>query len=352
MESRLHFLRPGLAEVKIPEFDDAGEETGKILETRRADRIKEFWWFVKPGSVVMLDETADVWNAGDHKERPKTLQSMINHHGHYKLDLWFICQDKEDLDIQVRSKIMFVYEVVNMKYEPLLPGVPLLRGLKWPLQFFRVRILQGKKVLGKRGDMEKFQPLDSFTVFPNSRGYRNYRSFSAAHSTLAGMQRLKDGEEVQASSDLETGKQRLKIWIAGTGPLAAGLVGLVVALVVVLWSYWWMADGMKRPYLPWKSAVKKEVETQKLAAAVTNVAATVVSTNATRPAVGTNQPAVLRVLLSTPYGIKLSDGRSFRVGEETPAGVLRAVAVNGVRVGTNEYSFGNFLLLCRGSTGT
>jgi len=360
---RLHLLRPGQADVEVPEYDeDSGEvvmfdrvrvvdgvqvvERVPKVKVHRCDRIKEFWWFVKPGSVVMLDETADIFSSDDYKQstgdKRKVLGSMINHHGHYKLDLYFICQDKEDLDIKVRSKIMFVYEVTNMKYEPILPGVPWLRGLRWPVQFFRVRVLQGKHVLGKRGAMDRFEPMDAYTVFPTQRGYRNYRSFSAAHSTLAGMKSLNPDDPSIVSSDVETGAARIKKFVAGSGPIIGVGLAFCVGVLVVCRLFWWAGNGFHGAwYNPW--AVEKTVQKIGVSESVA-VGAKVKATNQPVSVVGTN---VLKIKLTTSDEIKLSDGRVFRVGDETGFGRLSAIAVNGCVVGTNEYRFKDFLFLCR-----
>src|ERR1039457_271565 len=76
-------IPPGwrLCESDLPWPADEAEEKALLvsdpafevfLDRRSAgmhDRVAEFWYFSKPNSVIVMDETADLWNALDRKSK-------------------------------------------------------------------------------------------------------------------------------------------------------------------------------------------------------------------------------------------------------------------------------------------
>jgi len=216
-------------------------ESGYKLRKRSVgvhDRIKEFWYFTKPNAVVFLDESADLFNSLERGEvgQRRLLQSYINHHRHYKDDLYFFMQSRADLDIQVRNKIRFVFYVENSKTVNVFKS-ELMRGFRWPVQFFRVRQFIGRKVMHKGGDFDQFEPVNRPEWFwPSARKYKNYRSFSAA-STLPGKRTAANSAR---SSDMDYSWDRVKQWASNLGPL----IGLSGGLVVALWMGWKFILGM------------------------------------------------------------------------------------------------------------
>ncbi len=194
----------------------------------KRDRVREFWWFTEPNAVVFLDESADIWNSLS-KDRPASLQSYINHHRHYKDDLYFFMQARDDLDVQVRRKIRTLYYVENMKNQNMFNWWA-LRGLRWPVQHFRVREFHGRKVLGKGGDFDRFEPLNAWKSWPTRRRFRNYRSFSAA-ATLPGKRLPAEGAQ---STDMDTPWHRVRDWLGGAWAPLSVLVFIVVGVLMGL----------------------------------------------------------------------------------------------------------------------
>jgi hypothetical protein len=207
-------------------------------QPRQFDRVKEFWRFTKPNSVIILDETADAFNAQAWKERPEELQSYINHHRHYKDDIFLCCQDRDDVDVQIRRKVQYVWLVSNSLTENISEH-RLFLGMKWPLQFFMVRCFSGPQVMGKNAAAtSRVAPINpTMIVWPRASGFRNYQSFSASTS-LPGKAM---STENQKSGDVGQGLRgqwgaffgRLPGLLAG----AVGLLGLVVAVVFMARTY-------------------------------------------------------------------------------------------------------------------
>lgn len=262
---RIQFLRPGLRPVMDREWvngegevipwpesaDEARElrECGchvRFGESFMADGVRQFWYFIKPNSVVFLDETADIFGtdsvSGGKRERLEDgavnaasrsiLRSFINHHRHYKVDLFFFMQNREDVDVHVRRKILYVYYIENMKHANMFEWWA-LRGLRWPIQNFRVRVFQGRKVLGKGSDFDSFEFLRTYRIWPNRRGFKNYRSFSAAVG-LRGMRQVAGEEE--RSTDMDSVWHRVRDFLAEAwAPLCVlGFIGVAVYLVIQL----------------------------------------------------------------------------------------------------------------------
>ena len=215
----------------VPLVDDDGDKV-------EADVLCEFWFFTKPNAVIFLDELADIYNALDRASRPETLASYINHHRHYKDDLWFFAQDKDDVDTQIRRKVQFVYDVRNSVMENIWQS-QWLRGFKWPIQFFMVRVYLGKQVFNKSGDLRKFEQQRNFSVWPNRRGFQHYRSFS--HSAKLGGKAI--AEEHASSSNLQTPWQRLWGWGESAMVPFSYLVAVGLAIYLGIRGAYWAANG-------------------------------------------------------------------------------------------------------------
>lgn len=227
-------------DLSWPEDDDCLSEYRKSPRFRFVRQslglhhtIREFWLFVEPNSAVFLDESADEFNAlgsvdeSGKKEKGarRVLQSFINHHRHYLIDLYFIAQALDDIDVQVRRKFSHVYYIQNMKSEPMFQHWS-LRGLCWPVQHFRVRYYKARKVLSKGLDFDRFEPLYAFRVWPSRRRYKNYRSLSQAH-TVKGLKAPKRGAR---SHDMDTPWDRVKVFFAGAYMPLSVLGGIGVAV--------------------------------------------------------------------------------------------------------------------------
>ena len=210
--------------LEKPEVFEKEIQAGRMRNT-----LKEFWWFVPTNSVIMLDESADLWNSKDFKSRPESLNTFINHHRHYKLDLFLFAQSREDLDVQLRRKFQSVYQVRNSLKENISDHWA-LNGFRWPFQFFFMRQYLASDIWGQlqksKGNMVK--PLEVHKVFPTRRGFQNYESFSAA-GTLPGMKAASEDEE---SEDYEP-----SLWkrvsksipkLAGPFIFIVGCIGLLV----------------------------------------------------------------------------------------------------------------------------
>lgn len=143
------------------------EASGKPLV---AHMRREFWHFTRPNSAIFIDEAADALNAYDHRAAAGTLlQSYINHHRHFKDDVFFICQDYNDLNAQVRRKFAEIYRCSNSLRENMF-NVRLFDGLRWPIQLFFVRLYV------RAGNKLELQM--TWRQKPTKRGFGHYRSFS------------------------------------------------------------------------------------------------------------------------------------------------------------------------------
>lgn len=295
----------------------------ELINIGKRNMLAEFWYFCKPNAVIFLDELADIYPAvvekdekqigPDGKPLPQkrvynrqTLRSYINHHRHYKDDLYFFMQNREDVDVQVRRKILYVYYVENMKYRNMFDWWA-LKGLRWPVQWFRVRIYQGRKVLGKGGDFDVFESIDRYGMFPTRRGFKNYRSFSAAVG-LAGKRKVASADA--KSTDLDTVWSRVRSWLAGAwAPLS--VLGFIVAAIVAGIRFMYALAGVSsdsiNPYF------SKSSHTNRVAAAhsTTNSAA---ATNVISSAIETNKPERERAVLWCPAFVRTTE-RLLRPGD-------------------------------------
>lgn len=354
MRRRLRFLHPGMREaweqywleireteqgetfekeIPWPEDDDQAEEyrqMGYRLVRRKAaglhDGVAEFWYFVEPNSVVFLDELADIYNALDSlgsgtaqeeivrdekgaivlgkngkalvldlekqkRQRRRILQSFINHHRHYKIDLYFFMQSRDDVDVQVRKKIANVFFIENSKRVNMTKWWA-LRGLRWPVQFFRVRMFVGRKVLGKGADFDSFEAVRAYNVWPTRRRFKNYRSFSAAATGL--VRGLRTARATDRSTDMDSVWDRVRDWVLNAGlPLGVGL-----GFVVMLWMGWRFVLGLagtsQADTAKWMGVKKGTNDVGSVPLAVGNAASAL--------AVGTNAVAGTNVVVGAELG--------------------------------------------------
>lgn len=249
MMERIHFLE---AKVRQPLGEDGQpltylplDEDGNPVpgaepqEVGPKHGVREFWYFTKPNAVVFLDEVADIWNSEDRnardeqKRRPETLNSYIRHHRHYKDDLYFFFQDKEDIDPHLRRKIQYLWTVRNSTKENMFEHWA-FRGLRWPVQFFFVKCYLGKSVINRPADsMTRLEPQESWRFWPTRKDFSTYRSFSQA-GTLPG-KKAPPGEAQSTDFDPSIwGKVRA--WVENLGPALAVLGGMAGAVVGALYG--------------------------------------------------------------------------------------------------------------------
>jgi len=205
LRARIHFLPKAVGEVGTVTDEDTGLTAGEH------DRLSEFWFFVEPNSVVILDEAADIWPAKEQRTNAPTLLSFINHSRHYKIDLYVFTQHVDDLDPRVRRKIHHTYLVANSVWENMFEHT-FFKGMRWPIQFFMVKQYLGPDVIGMSWRAaKKVATLNSWHIWPRAKGFRHYRSFSEA-GKLPGMRRAREDSE---SEDLKSVGARVGMMAEG-----------------------------------------------------------------------------------------------------------------------------------------
>jgi hypothetical protein len=329
------------AEKEIPwpdkqELEEDYRRAGYRLFKRslgKRDRVREFWWFTEPNAVIFLDESADIWNALS-KDRPASLQSYINHHRHYKDDLYFFMQARDDLDVQVRRKIRTLYYIENMKNQNMFDWWA-LRGLRWPVQHFRVREFHGRKVLGKGGDFDRFEPINAWKAWPTRRRFKNYRSFSAA-ATLPGKRLPAEGAQ---STDLDTPWQRIRGWLGGAWAPLSVLTFIVVAFVMGLRFMYALADVNSADVAKHLTGSKTNLQSKSSSSRLTPaLSLNHASTNGTngitlespeKPAKPSTSKDPERLLFAGPEYFKTTR-RTVRVGERLGARRIARILFDGV----------------------
>jgi len=334
---RVHFIEDRNSivwehkETKVLAYDQlpegATESDWEIISDGEGfNRLTEFWYFCEPNAVVVLDEVADIYNSREYKDRPKSLQSFINHHRHYKMDLYFFMQDKEDVDVQIRRKILYVYDVQNSKYMNMF-GWWALRGLKWPMQFFWVRVYLGKQVFGKSGDLTRYEPQQSFVVWPTRAGFKTYQSFSSANK-LRGM---KQADESAKSGDLEPAGKRLAGWLAHAGIPLSLLGAAIVAVYMFIQFVYWLAGGMNSGNVAHALGVSKGTTNAPQAVATP---AQTKSTNETKSAEGKFMVAneVEKVVLVAPGRI-VTTKRRLEIGSELNGKIVAGITARYILFG-------------------
>jgi len=175
LENRLEVVRDEEGKpLMVPE----SPKPGAPLVECRLNMVQSFWRFTRPGSIIIMDEAADIWNARNWKQtqaqagvEDNELQSYINHHRHYKDDLYILSQAATDIDKQIRNKFQFIWVVSNSTKENMF-DVRWLKGIKWPVQFFKIRVFHPR---------EMKEPCEVYTFRPKAVHFSFYDSFSASH---------------------------------------------------------------------------------------------------------------------------------------------------------------------------
>lgn len=203
-------------------------ENGEVVGT--FDRLLEFWYFTEPNSVVILDECSDLYSTDQRNERPATMVTYLNHVRHYKEDVYFFLQDASELDPRLRKKVGYVWVLENSTMRNIA-DVWMLRGLKWPVQFFFTEIYLGTELLSFNGSPYlarcKCRVQQQYTIWPRARGFKNYRSFSAT-ATLPGKATAKESD---TCGEFEPGIwPRVRDFFGNSGTLLAMLGGIVTAI--------------------------------------------------------------------------------------------------------------------------
>lgn len=233
---RLHILE----NKESPVLDAEGKPL-MVRESKKPDaplvplmlnEIRCFWRFTQPNSVIILDECADWFNARDWKSNAELgaeeneLQSYVNHHRHYKDDLYIVCQNIDDIDKQIRTKFHHLYRVANSLKENMFEW-KFLKGVKWPIQFFKVRVYHPRNLR---------EPEETFTVWPRSAGFKRYDSFSASERIPGKALPPKES----ASSDYgQSYWRRMSLWLSRSWQLlmwAAGFLGGVGGVAWVVYG--------------------------------------------------------------------------------------------------------------------
>ncbi len=322
---RLHILENKESEVLDQDGNvmmvPASKEPGAPLVLLKLNEIRCFWRFTQPNSCIILDECADWFNARDWKSTEKLgaenneLQSYINHHRHYKDDLYILCQNIDDIDKQIRTKFQHLYRISNSLKENMFEW-RFLRGVKWPVQFFKVHVYHPRNMKVEE---------ESFTQWPTQRGFRRYDSFSASERIPG--KKLPPKEA--ASSDFgQSYWKRMSLWLGRSWQLfmwagfAAGLLG---GVSWVVWGLLTLDTNSVANALPIGAKAKAVPSaSQPVATETTKVDAA--SASASRPVqtstVAGDTPTTkkatepVKVILVTPNLLKTSDGKWFRKGDE------------------------------------
>lgn len=296
------------------------------------DRLAEFWHFCPAGSVIIIDEAADVFGSGEYnekevKERRKVFKAYLRQHRHYIQDLYFACQDRADIDVEMRRLCQCVIKCRNLKKVPLIPGAWWARGLRWPVQVFEARHFLATQVINKNNEQVLvIEALEAFKYWPNKRSFKNYRSFSEA-SALKGKA---PAEEGMHSADMDTPWDRIKGVLRGLGTTIGVAGGACVGVYLFIQLLYGMC-GVNQTWVSRKlygnmfQPANKQIPLYAKTSSTTNVVPVVSGTNlvatatnslAVAAGVATNLPA--RLVLVTSERLELSDGTICRFGDEFP----------------------------------
>lgn len=192
MCDRIHEIKAGL-EV-VPEWTNP--ETGEVIPSQERCRLREFWYFTPLGSVIFLDELAEIYDAKGRGERgaPETFATYMRLHRHLGDDFYGFAQHQKDIVAQFRRLVGELISVENSTKRNMFEWWA-LRGLKWPIQFFSVRTYIGSEVMDLVNvEQSSATTQESYVVWPNKAGFRTYRSFSRV-SQLAFKGELSDKAE-------------------------------------------------------------------------------------------------------------------------------------------------------------
>jgi hypothetical protein len=198
----------------------------------RKHQLREWWFFVPPGAVVIIDEAGEIWSTDKRNSRPDELMAVINRHAHFKWDFQMLCHSLNDIDPVLRRKANYVFFVTNSVKEPMFPGMFALRGLTWPVMFFRIRQYLGLDLVAKQPGREVTE-LDSWNVWPRKRCFENYRSFT--HS--ASLPWLRPADASVKTADFQpSGWRRLLASAKAYRRLLIFGLGVLVAWLGFVWG--------------------------------------------------------------------------------------------------------------------
>lgn len=340
------------SEFQLSEYRRTGVELRR-KSLGMKDRVAEFWHFTEPNALVILDETADLFNSlasGDkgQKDKRRVLQSYINHHRHYKDDLLFLMQATDDLDVQVRRKMRYIYVCENQKNVAMFNHWA-FRGLRWPVQHFLVRQFQARKVLGKGMDYDKFEFVNQFRVWPTRRKFKNYRSFSAAQ--MKGLGGKRGASESATSQDMDTPWQRVRQFFVN----AANPLSVLVFIGVAIWFGLRMVYGLAgitsadvaNQIGGSKTNAVAKIENVGPVAVHASGAASVETNAAVTNALPVAKPEKVRLVVAN--GFK-TDLRWYRVGDNLRShGAIKRVFIDGVECAAGNFTFDFLFPSGRGS---
>jgi len=208
--------------------DDLPIEGAERIELGPKHGVREFWYFTRPNAYVFLDEVADIWPTEERQKRPPDMKSYIRHHRHYKDDLFFMFQEAKDIDPDLRGKIQTHFFCKNSKKENMAENW-MLRGLKWPVQFFMVEEYNGKSAIQATEEArQRLKKQNEVWYMAWPRTFQTYHSFSQAQS-LPGKE---SASETANSSDFDPRLwPQVKDFVKNLGPLAS-MAGMIVGMGV------------------------------------------------------------------------------------------------------------------------
>jgi hypothetical protein len=331
------------------------ENTGKPLEVELSplDRkrgwnpITHFWRFTPSNAVVILDEVADHWNSTIWKELSEgELGSFVNHHRHYKYDLFFFCQNKDDIATPIRKKIDYSWLVENSLRRNMFDWW-VFRGLKWPVQFFYVRMDIGQVCFGMPYlRRTAHEPQQNFIVWPKCRGFLNYDSFCES-SKLHGK---KVASDEARSGDMPTLWQQVVGFLRTAWVLLAIVAGGAAALIVGGHEFWKLTTmdsaqiGGAMGMHGGSSAGVVEGGAVELAAEVQPLGDHV----GPAPVQSTDPPE--RLLLAVP-GRVITTRRTYEVGTQVGDDVIARVLLDGVQFRSGAVASWAVVFSSGGNTG-
>lgn len=139
------------------------------------EKLISFWNYTPANSVVFIDEAYEMFGALDQRSHGQDIRKQLlaytRQHGHFKDDIYLVSHKEGDIDKIIRNGIQRHYVISNSKYENMFEK-RIFQGLKWPIQFFMVKIYQ-------MGDKKE---SDSFYYFPKQAIFKCYNSFSVSSS--------------------------------------------------------------------------------------------------------------------------------------------------------------------------
>lgn len=299
---------------------DSDREAGRVCPSHLRplldiSLLSEFWRHIQPNSVIMLDEIYQFFGTLDQNlaaklELRKEMLTYSRQHGHQKDELYLISHDKNDIDSKLRAGVQYIYEVSNSKYVNMFK-CELLRGIRYPIQFFWVRGWN-------KGDSPDC-PSDSYAVHPDKRIFQCYDSF-ARPETLA----LTAAEEEAVSMDTGVDNKRMfRQFLAQFFPLFCLVVGGVVFFIGIIYFFLSQFSSTSTTTAPTKSITAQN-------AAVSSVSG----------ATAVPRVSSASIVLVTPSKVVYSDGLTINKGDLINDTSIEYISKNscGVRRGGNYFA--------------